>query len=152
MERRTFELNEPYRETTFLDSIKKFESGFFDALGISLSSLVAENKDDKHVWVYEADDKILGVISFLDSESEIIVDVVSNNQLFPHLCNEVKPGRSLYLVLEDLSISFEIPKIRLESISDRVGYWKNLGFVLSGMPYAGKVGMLYPMEKKLLSS
>jgi len=150
--RRTFNINEPFREIMPEDTQKEFRSGLLDALGISLKSLVDENHDDKHVWVYDADDKILGVLSFIDLGTEIYADIVSDNKLFPELCGESKPGRSLYVLLEDLSASIGISTIRMDSISDRVDYWtKHHGFEMTGMPHQGKLGQVYPMEKKLKS-
>ena len=43
--------------------------------------------------------------------------------------------------------------IRLDSVSDRIEYWKRQGYELTGTPsFIEKWGALYPMEKKLTGS
>jgi len=118
-----------------------------------MNSLVDENKDDKHVWVYDFDGKILGIFSFIDVNSCFYMDVIASNELFPELCDETRPGFSLFSTLEDIARNLGHSYIRLDSVSYRVEYWKSYGYQVSGMPkFVEKWGQLYPMEKNLAKS
>lgn len=151
MARRTFTINEPFREIQQGDSIKEFESKLLTACESTLISLGLDNQGDKHVWVYDVNDKILGVLVFIDRGTEFYVDVVSNNFTIPKsVLHETKPGGSLYQVMEDVAVANKVSKITLDSIPDRVSYWQTqFGFKLSGTPFAGKFCRLFPMEKKI---
>lgn len=150
MQRKDFKLNEPYREIIAADKEKEFDNDFLANVGITLASLADQNKDDRYVWVYDLEGKILGILTFLDMESYFYMDMVANNRLWQNLCDELKPGFSLFKTLEDLSPIFGYSKIRLDSVSYRVDYWKSHGYEVVGMPqFKEKWGNLYPMEKKL---
>lgn len=116
-----------------------------------MSSLSLDNQGDKHVWVYDANDEILGVLVFIDRGTEFYVDVVSNNfTISKSVLQETKPGGLLYQVMEDVAVVNEVSKITLDSIPDRVSYWQTqFGFELSGAPFDGKFCQLFPMEKKI---
>ena len=150
MIRKNFGLNPPFREIKPSDTTKEFESEFLDFVGITLTSFVEENKDDKYVWVYELEENILAVLSFLDMDSYFFMDIVAVNESFPDLNQEVHPGYSLFNLLEDLSPKFNYSTIRLDSTSERVSYWKKNGYEIIGMPASvNKWGKLFPMEKRL---
>lgn len=150
MTRKNFNLNPPFREIRNVDALKEFKSEFLETHGIDFVNLPNENKDDKYVWVYDLDDKILAVLSFLDTSTHFFMDVVFNNDLWTELCNEVHPGFSLFSMLEDLSPNFDYHKILLDSTDDRLDYWKHHGYQHRGMPYSKpKWGKLYPMQKDL---
>lgn len=150
MERKPFRLNEPIREIDPQDILKNFSNNKLDSLGISLKTLNAENHDDKFVWVHEANEKILGVMSFLDFGTYFQIDILAKNHLEPELCDAVKPGYSLFKVLEDESVRLGYDTIRVDSASERVEYWKKYGYEIIGMPQNCEGwGEVFPMEKKL---
>jgi len=151
LSRRTFNINEPFREIQEEDSVKQFESKLLIACGSTLNSLSLDNQGDKHVWVYDANDEILGVLVFIDHGTEFYVDMVSNNFTIPKsVLHETKPGSSLYQIMEDVAVMNGVSKITLDSIPDRVSYWQTqFGFKLSGTPSVGKFCRLFPMEKKI---
>lgn len=150
MKRRSFLLNPPFRQIIASDSSAKFESSLLDAIGISLANLIKENKDDKHIWVYDFDGKILAVFSFLDVGTYFHMDLITINESEQKLCNEVHPGYSLFTLLEDYAVKFGHTKIRLDSIGERVEYWKSHGYQIIGMGHVDdKLGQIYPMEKQL---
>jgi len=148
--RRIFNINEPFREIKYKDSTKQFESRLLTACGSTLVSLNLENQNDDHVWVYDANNEILGVIGFTDHGTEFHVEVVSNNFAIPKLVlHETKPGSSLYQTMEDVARMNQVSKITLDSIPDRVDYWKKFGFQSTGNSFDGKFCKLFPMEKKI---
>jgi hypothetical protein len=151
MIRRIFNLNEPFREIKKEDSFKPFESKLLTACGSTLSSMYLENKDDKYVWVYDVNDEILAVISFLDRDKEFYVDLVSNNFSIPkNILSQTKPGSSLYQILEDVARMNSISKITLDSVPEMIDYWKiEFDFKQIGDPFTGKFCKLYPMSKNL---
>lgn len=149
--RKIFKLNEPYREITPADAKKPFQNEFLEKAGITLAVFVKENHDDKHVWVYDFDGKILAVLSFLDTDSCFYMDILGKNRLHDDISIDLKPGYSLVKLLEDLSPKFGYPMIKLDSTANRVEYWKTLGYRISGTPsWNEKFGQLFPMEKKLI--
>jgi len=148
--RKKFVLNLPFREVNPSDSKKTFRSKFLSEHGISFANLVEENQNDKYVWIYELEDQILAVLSFLDIDSFFYMDIVAINESFKSICDEVHPGFSLFSLLEDLSPAFGYSKIRLDSTSERIEYWKSYGYEMIGMPSSNdKWGKLFPMEKNL---
>lgn len=148
--RRQFLLNFPFREITLSDSSAKFTSSLLDAIGISFNHLIKENKDEKHVWVYNFDGKILAVLSFLDAGSYFHMDLVTINESEQELCDEIHPGYSLFALLEEFAKKFGHVKIRLDSIGDRIEYWKFHGYKIIGVGHADEnLGQIYPMEKNL---
>lgn len=150
MTRRIFSLNEPFREIQNQDTTKTFQSKLLDACGATLASMIEENIDSTHVWVYDANDEILAVLAFEDLEDEFHIEIISNNfAISEYVLEESKPGSSLYEVMEDLARKNNISKITLDSIPDRVGYWRNYGFKQTGIPFDGKFCKLFPMEKNL---
>ena len=116
MARKIFKLNEPYREITPGDAKKPFQNEFLEKAGITLTVFVKENRDDKHVWVYDFEGKILAVLSFLDTDSYFYMDVLGKNRLYDDISVDLKPGYSLVKLLEDLSPKFgyTLIKIRLD--------------------------------------
>ena len=149
MQRRNFDIYEPFREIKKEDSLTKFESKLLNSCGSTLTSMYSDSKDNYHVWVYDADN-ILGIISFQDLETKFYIDIVSNNFcISKDILNQTEPGTTLYYVVEDVAKQNGVSKITLDSIPDRTGYWELLGFSLTGTPFRGKFCMLYPMEKIL---
>lgn len=147
--RKIFKLNEPFREITFNDTKKPFQNEFLEKAGITITAFVNENHDDKHVWVYDFDGKILAVLSFLDTGSCFYMDVLGKNRLHDDISDDLKPGFSLVKLLEDLSPKFGYSIIKLESTSNRVEYWKSQGYKITGMPSQNdKFGQLFSMEKR----
>jgi hypothetical protein len=148
--RKIFKLNEPFREITSDDTKKPFRNEFLEKAGITLTAFVKENHDDKYVWVYDFDGKILAVLSFLDTGSCFYMDVLGKNRLHDDISDDLKPGFSLVRLLEDLSPKFGYAMIKLESTSNRVEYWKSQGYKITGTPsLSAKFGQLFSMEKRL---
>jgi hypothetical protein len=148
MKRREFFLNPPFREIIQSDSFASFESSLLVAVGTSLENLIKENREEKHVWVYDVEGKILAVLVFVDFGSYFHIDLVVTNESEQKLCDQVHPRYSL---LEDFAIKFGHTRIRLDSIADRVEYWKSHGYVITGIGYNDEnLCMIYPMEKTLV--
>jgi pyruvate carboxylase len=117
----------------------------------NLKNLVKENREEKHVWVYDVEGKILAVLVFVDFDSYFHIDLVVTNESEQKLCDQVHPGYSLFSLLEDFAIKFGHTRIRLDSIADRVEYWKSHGYVITGIGYnVENLGRIYPMEKTLV--
>ncbi len=151
LRRRVFKLEEPFREIMEKDIAKKFTSELFTACGATLESLFKyDNKDNTHVWVYDANDEILAVLVFEDLGKEFHIVGVSNNfAINETILDDAKPGGSLYLVMENFAIDMGVKKIFLESIEIRTDYWKIMGFNSTGDPKDGKFCKLFPMAKEL---
>lgn len=150
MKRRSFLLNTPFREISPSDSSTKFHSSLLSIIETDLGKLAGENREEKHVWVYDLDGKILAVLSFLDIGLYFHMDLVAVNESEQDLCDEVHPGYSLFTLLEDFAIKFGHAKIRLDSVADRVMYWKSHGYQMTGIGHSDKrLGQIYPMEKQL---
>lgn len=120
--RKIFKLNEPFQEITYDDTKKPFRNELLEKAGITLTVFVKENHDDKYVWAYDFDGKILAVLSFLDTGSCFYMDVLGKNRLHDDISDDLKPGFSLVKLLEDLSPKFGYTVIKLESTSNRVEY------------------------------
>lgn len=151
MGRRVFKLEDPFREIMERDITKKFYSELFTACGTTLESLFKyDNKDNTHVWVYDANDEILAILVFEDLGEEFHIVGVSNNFVINKtILDETKPGGSLYQVMENFAINMNVKKISLESIKIRIGYWKMWGFYSTGDPEDGQFCKLFPMAKEL---
>lgn len=150
MTRKTFRLNEPYREITPDDAKKPFRNELLEKAGITPDMLVKENHDDKYVWVYDFEGNLLAVLTFLDTGSCFYMDVLGKNRMYDDISNDLKPGYSLVKLLEDLSPKFGYTIIKLDSPTNRVEYWKDQGYKISGTPSWNETfGQLFPMEKKL---
>ena len=137
--RRSFKIEDPIREIIQSDTDKKFQSGLFQACGTTLKSLYTyDNEDNRHVWVYDANDEIFAALIFDDLDDVFYIEAVSNNfDVSTDDLESTKPGGTLYSVLENIAIDLKIKKITLDSIERRVGYWIRLDFQINGTPYDG---------------
>jgi len=150
-ERRGFQTSMPVREIEAGDASKKFYSELFNKCGTNLASLLSDNNGDRHVWVYDGgENDVLGVLLFIDNRDDFYVDVVSNNfAITNEILGMAKPGGTLYSVIESNARNFGADTVTLDSIPERIGYWKLFGFVENGEPFEGSFCMLTPMIKHL---
>ncbi|MFZ1077958.1 MAG: hypothetical protein WAN47_11075 [Nitrosotalea sp.] len=149
LERKKFKLNLPYREILSTDISHDFDNELLSAKNITLQKLYIENKDNYHVWVFESDSKILAFLSFVDEGDHFHIDMIAVNRIHDKLCDEIHPGYSLFTLLELVSLQFGYSKITLNSVQNRIGYWKSNGYEIIGPSEFSNVwGMLTPMEKK----
>ena len=149
MVRRVFKLNDPIHEMDSNYSTFNFQNEKLDSLGISLQSLNSENSEEKYVWIHEANDKVLGAMSFYDMDRYFQIEIVAKNNLEQELCDLTKPVYTLIQRLEDYSKRFNHSSIRVDSTSERVELWKSYGYEMIGMPqHCDGWGQVFPMEKK----
>lgn len=150
LERKIFRLNLPYREILSTDMQHDFDNELLLVKNITLKKLYAENKDNYHVWVFEFDDKVLAFLTFVDEGDHFHIDMIAVNRIHDKLCDELRPGYSLFTLLEIVSLQFGYSKITLNSVQNRIEYWKLNGYEITGPAEFSNVwGMLTPMEKKI---
>lgn len=150
LERKRFRLNLPYREILSTDVQHDFDNELLFAKNITLQKLYTENKDNYHVWVFEFDGKVLAFLTFVDEDDHFHIDMIAVNRIHHKLCDEIHPGYSLFTLLELVSLQFGYSKITLNSVQNRIKYWKSNGYEITGPAEFGNVwGMLTPMEKKI---
>ncbi len=149
MARHIFKLNDPIHEINSKYAMLDFQNPKLDSLGISLQTLNHENKDKEYVWIHEANDKVLGVMSFYDMGRYFQIEIVAKNNLEQELCDLTKPVYTLIQRLEDYSKRFNHSSIRVDSTSERVELWESYGYGMIGMPqHCDGWGQVFPMEKK----
>jgi len=149
MTRRIFKLNDPIHEIDSNYTTFDFQNPKLDSIGISLQSLNSKNSGEEHVWIHEANNKVLGVMSFYDMGRYFQVEIVAKNNLEQELCDLTKPVYTLIQRLEDYSKRFNHSSIRVDSTSERVELWESYGYGMIGMPqHCDGWGQVFPMEKK----
>lgn len=149
MSRKQFVLNLPFREINQSDADQPFVNELQPINHIDLSHLTDRNVGNRHVFVYDLDGKVLAFITFLDRNDHFHLDLVEVNRLHQE-SRVVKPGFMLITLVENLSKQFGHSRITLHSIQDRLPYYRNLGYEVTGdaMP-DHNYGPLTPMEKAL---
>lgn len=149
-ERRTFGIQRPIREIREDDMQQEFKSSMFDACGITMRTLYGDNLGDTHVWVFDWEGSVASAAKFVDYRDHICLDVISNNYAIPKgILREMKPGGAVYKTIEDASTANGIPRITLDSIPEKVDYWRSHGFRIYEPSFDGRYCRLYPMEKRL---
>ncbi|MEX0861684.1 GNAT family N-acetyltransferase [Nitrosopumilus sp.] len=149
MTRKDFVLNLPFREITPSDAEQPFANELQPINHIDLSYLVNLNIENRHIFVYELDGKVLAFMTFLNREDHFHLDLVEVNRLHDE-SKCVKPGFMLITLLENLSRGSGHSRITLHSIQDRIHYYQNLGYQVTGNPIPNPdYGPLTPMEKAL---
>lgn len=147
MSRKEFVLNLPFREITASDGYQPFANELQPVNHVDLSSLVDLNIENRHVFVYDLDGKILGFMTFLDKGDHFHLDLVEVNRLHDE-SGIVKPGFMLITLLENLSGQFGYSRITLHSTQNNIPYYQNLGYEVTGeLMHHPDYGPLTPMEK-----
>ena len=149
MSRKEFILNPPFREIEQSDVERPFANELQPTNHIDLSYLVSLNIENRHVFVYDLNGKILGFMTFLDRNDHFHLDLIEVNRL--HAESKIaKPGFLLITLLEKLSEKFGYSRITLHSTQNNIAYYSNLGYEVSGNPIIDpNYGSLTPMEKSL---
>jgi len=143
--RKQFILNPPYREINLLDAGKEFVNELSLVNGIDLEYLVKQNAGNRYVFVYEFNDQILGFIAFVDNGDHIYLDLVEVNRFYPESSGV---GYMLIKLLESLAQNEDYSRITLYSTMDRIDYYQNLGYKITGVPIQDpNYGLLTPMQK-----
>ena len=149
MPRRKFILNLPFREIKQSDTSQSFANELQPINHVDLSYLAGLNVGNRYIFVYELDGKVLAFMTFLDKGDHFHLDLVEVNRLHDEY-KTIRPGFLLITLLENLSKSSGYSMITLYSISERISYYRNLGYEVTGelMPHPD-YGPLTPMKKIL---
>jgi len=148
MDRKTFNLNLPFREIKQEDVGILFDNELLESNGVDLAFLFEKNMGNLYVFVYELDGKVLAFIEFIDTGTHFHLDLVETNRLFP--TPSLKPGGKLILLLELISKQNNYSKITLNSVQNKVEYYKKLGYTKTGETIPNVAyGPLTKMEKTL---
>ncbi len=149
LSRREFALNLPFREIIPSDAAQPFANDLQPINHIDLSYLVDKNIDNRYIFVYDLDGKILAFMTFLEKRDHFHLDLVEVNRLYEE-SKTVRPGFLLITLLENLSRREGFSKVTLHSIQDRIMYYRNLDYVIAGESISDSVyGPLTPMAKSL---
>ena len=147
--RRKFVLNLPFREINPSDADQSFANELQPVNHIDLSYLVDLNTGNRYILVYELDGKVLAFLTFLDRGDHFHLDLVEVNRLHDEY-KTIRPGFLLITLLENLSKSSGHSTITLHSIQERIQYYHNLGYEVTGEPVLNPdYGPLTPMMKIL---
>ena len=139
----------PFREINQSDVDKEFTNELQPINHIDLSYLIDLNNKNRYVFVYELDEKILAFMTFLDKENHFHLDLIEANRAF-YQYKSLRAGFLLITLLENISKNLGFSKITLHSVQDRISYYNNLGYVVTGKPtYHSDYGNLSPMQKTL---
>ncbi len=139
----------PFREINPSDAEQPFANELQPINNIDLSYLVNWNIRNRHIFVYELDEKVLAFMTFLDRGDHFHLDLVEVNRLYDE-SKSIKPGFMLITLLENLSRGLGHSRITLHSIQDRIPYYQNLEYQVTGNPISDLAyGSLTPMEKSL---
>ena len=88
-------------------------------------------------------------MTFLDEENHFHLDLVEANRAFSQY-KSLRAGFLLITLLENISKNRGFSKITLHSVQDRISYYYNLGYEVTGEPtYHPDYGNLTPMQKTL---
>ena len=88
-------------------------------------------------------------MTFLDRGDHFHLDLVEVNRLHDE-SKTVRPGFLLITLLENLSRRSGYSRITLHSIQDRISYYQNFEYQVTGDPIPNPdYGPLTPMEKSL---
>lgn len=145
MTRKNFILTLSYREITSADGIKQFENELFPE-GNVLARLIQENKDQRHVFVYEQNNEILAFLMFDDNDLYFYIEFVATNRLFQ---SNLSPSTKLILLLEEIGKGLRYDRIELYSLVGKIQYYQMLGFEDTRITEIGNYGKLSKMVKSL---
>jgi hypothetical protein len=70
---------------------------------LELADFFKHNVDNRHVFVYEFDDKILCVLVFDDKGDHFYLNLIENNEIYEKECDEVNPAPKLIRYVEKVS-------------------------------------------------
>ncbi len=144
MFRRNFILEPPYREIHFEDKSKQFKNELFPQKDV-LADLVTMNTGNVHVFVYDQDGEILAFLMFYDYKTYFHIEFVATNRLFP----SQSAGTKLIKLLEGIGKELNYSHIQLDSLEQKIPYYKALGYVDTGIPMVGNYDKTTRMIKSL---
>jgi predicted GNAT family N-acyltransferase len=147
--RKNIQLELPLRFIDSDDTRKQFQNELSPVNNIDLNDLVLENHDNQYTIVYDFHDQVLAFVVLWDHGDHFELRLVEANRLYP---TELHPGTILIKAIDDISRQFGYQKIVLDSTSNRVSYYKNLGYVedeLNEPFHVDGYGVLVPMIKWL---
>ena len=147
--RKEFVLNLPFREIKPSDAGQRFVNKLQPVNHVDLSYLVGQNCGKRHVLVYELDGKILAFVTFLDMGDHFYLNLVEANQMYDEY-KKIRPGFLLIALVESLSKTAGYSRVTLYSVRDRVRYYSDLGYKVTGDDLDDpNYGRLTPMAKSL---
>ena len=145
LSRKQFVLNPPFREINSSDASKEFANELYPINNIDLAYLVEQNIKNRYVFVYDFNDRVLGFIVFIDMDDHFYLDLVEVNQLYPESSGV---GYMLIKLLENLAKRENYSRITLFSTENRIAYYQNLGYEITGESVQDQnYGSLTPMQK-----
>jgi hypothetical protein len=144
MSRRNFILNPPYREILSSDSTKSFQNELFGNRNI-ISELIQNNKNERHVWVYENNNEIEACIIFDDQDVSFHVEFLLSNRLI----KSQSSGSKLIMLLEDIGKELGYAKIELWALEQKIPYYKKHDYIDTKKNSSGRFGSMNYMYKDL---
>lgn len=117
---------------------------------LALLDFFRHNAENRHVFVYEFEGKILCVLVFDDKGDHFYLNLIENNEIYENECDEINPAPKILRYVEEFSKSLGHIKIRLDSIEQIVPYYEALGYSSMGRTESHDVyGILIKMSKSL---
>jgi len=145
--RKKFILNLPFRQIRKSDCGKPFANDLSTINKVTLCDLVPENRKNNYVFVYDVNGDVLAFLAFHDTGTHFHLDLAETNRMFE---TDLKPGRKLVLLVEEISAHLGYDKITLYSVENKISLYKCLGYRKTGKTLQDDVyGVLTEMEKPL---
>jgi len=140
----------PFRYIRNSDISQPFQNRLTSTNNLVLSDFLHYNKENRHVFVYDYEGKILCVVVFDDEGDHFYLNLIENNEKHESECDEINPAPKLILFVEKVAKSLGYEKIRLDAVQTLVPYYEKLGYSTMNVKVdGGSYGILEKMKKEL---
>lgn len=142
----------PIRYIRKNDTKQSFDNRLKSINHLELSDFYADNRDNRHIFVYDFGGKIICVLALDDKGNHFYLNLIENNDTYEKDCDEINPAPKLIAFTENIAKSLGHTEIRLNALEQLVSYYTELGYSETGKTEKNNVyGLLVEMRKSLSS-
>jgi hypothetical protein len=148
MKRKSIPENGSFRYIHKDDIEQSFDNRLRSLNNLELSDFYNYNVENRHVFVYDFDNRVLCVLVFDDKDDHFYLNLIENNEVYGKECDEVNPAPKLITYVEKIAKSLGHKKIRLDSLEQLVPYYTKLGYSsMNDDEHHKDYGLLVKMKK-----
>ena len=111
MKRKSIPENGPFRYIRKDDIEQSFDNRLRSLNNLELSDFYNYNVENRHVFVYDFDNRVLRVLVFDDNDDHFYLNLIENNEVYGKECDEVNPAPKLITYVEKLPNLWAIKKL-----------------------------------------
>jgi hypothetical protein len=137
----------PFRYIHKADTVQTFDNRLRSLNNLELGDFYSHNIENRHVFVYEFDGRILCILVFDDKYDHFYLNLIENNQFYEKECDMINPAPKLISYVEKIAKSYGHKKIRLDALEQLVPYYTKLGYFSMNKVRHRKYGVLVKMMK-----